>query len=91
MTRSGIAYQVARKLKQYLDSMAVSFCCVEIVRMLLLTTEPQQGAYIVCESTPKQWEIGAGFMHLDNMFLVRLESVSNGSWQPEIWVADPTM
>ena len=30
-------------------------------------------------------------MHLDNMFLVRLESVSKGSWQPEIWVAGPTM
>ena len=29
-------------------------------------------------------------MHLDNMFLVRLESVSNGSWQPEIFV-DPVV
>jgi hypothetical protein len=30
-------------------------------------------------------------MHLDNMFLVQLESVSKGSFQPEIWIADPTM
>ena len=91
MPRSGLAYQIARKLKQYLDSMAVSFRFVELVRTALLTTEPQQRAYIVGESAPKQWEIGEGFMHLDNMFLVRLEPVSNGSWQPEIWVADPTM
>ena len=30
-------------------------------------------------STHGQWEI-------DNMFLVKLESVSWGSFQPEIWV-----
>lgn len=30
-------------------------------------------------------------MRLNNMFLVRLESVSKGSWQPEIWVVDSTM
>ena len=42
-------------------------------------------------TTPKQWEIGEGFMHLDNMFLVRLEPVSKGSFQPEIWVMDRTM
>jgi hypothetical protein len=41
-------------------------------------------------STDKQWKIGEGFMGLDNMFLVRLVSVSTGSFQPEIWVADPT-
>ena len=91
MTRSGLAYQIAKKLKQYLDSMAVSFRFVELVRLALLTTEPQQRPYAVDESTPKQWKIGEGFMHLDNMFLVRLVSVSNGSWQPEIWVADPAV
>ena len=30
-------------------------------------------------------------MTLDNMFLVRLEHVTKGSWQPEIWVVDRTM
>jgi len=30
-------------------------------------------------------------MQLDNMFLVRLESVSRDSWQPEIWVMDPPL
>ncbi|KAF9789777.1 hypothetical protein BJ322DRAFT_1105639 [Thelephora terrestris] len=33
------------------------------------------------------WRVGHGFMRLDNMFLVSLESVSKGSFQPEIWVA----
>ena len=28
-------------------------------------------------------------MHIDNMFLVSLASVSLGSFQPEIWVAVP--
>ncbi|KAF9789778.1 hypothetical protein BJ322DRAFT_1105640 [Thelephora terrestris] len=35
------------------------------------------------------WRVGHGFMHIDNMFLVSLESVSKGSFQPEIWVAAP--
>ena len=35
-----------------------------------------------------QWEIGEGFMRLENMFLVKLEPVSWGSFQPEIWVMD---
>jgi len=26
------------------------------------------------------WRIGEGFMHVDNMFLVRLECVTGGSW-----------
>lgn len=37
------------------------------------------------------WEIGRGFMHIDNMFLVSFDSVSKGSFQPEIWVAVPPM
>ena len=42
------------------------------------------------ESTDNKWKIGEGFMHLENMFLVRLVYVSKGSFQPEIWVVDPT-
>ena len=30
-------------------------------------------------------------MNLGNMYLARLESVSKGSYQPEIWVVDPTV
>jgi len=41
-------------------------------------------------SVENQWTIGQGFMHIDNMFLVRLVSVSKGSFQPEIWIADPS-
>jgi len=48
--------------------------------------EPQQGPH---GSTP--WKIGEGYMHLDRVYLARLESVSKGSWQPELWVVDPTM
>ena len=56
---------------------------------LLSKTEPQRSQSID-GSTDKRWEIGEGFMHLDNMYLVRLESVSRVSFQPEIWVADPS-
>jgi len=71
ITRSKLAYHIARKLKQYSDSMSSS--------------------HIMDASTHEQWRIGEGFMHLDNMFLAKLESVSKGSYQPEIWVVDPTM
>jgi hypothetical protein len=70
--------------------MAVSSCCGEIVRLVLLKSEPQI-SHSIDGSTPKQWEIGQGFMHLDGMFIVSLESVSKGSFQPVIYVADPTM
>ena len=58
---------------------------------MVLKIEPQQEPYTIGESTPSKWKIGEGFMCLENMFLVRLDSVSKGSWQPEIWVMDPTM
>ena len=54
--------------------------------LVSLKIEPQQGPH---GTAP--WKIGEGFMHLDNMFLARIESVSKGSWQPEIWVVDPTV
>ena len=68
--------------------MAVSSRC-EIARPALLNTEPQR-SHSINGSTDKRWKIGEGFMHLDNMFLVRLDSVSTGSVQPEVWVMDPT-
>ena len=64
---------------------------IKSVRPVLTKTETQQRPYSVGESTPRKWKIGEGFMRLENMFLVRLNSVSKGSWQPEIWVMDPTM
>jgi len=30
-------------------------------------------------------------MNIDNMYLVSLVSVSKGSFQPEVWVVDPSM
>ena len=60
-------------------------------RLVLFKTEPQQKPYSISEPTLKRWKIGEGFMRLENMYLVRLDSVSKGSWQPEIWVVDPMM
>jgi len=74
------------KLNQYLDSMAVSSCGGEIARLVSPNIELQQQPY---GSAP--WKIGEGFMHLDNMFLVRLENTSKGSWQPDVFVLDPTI
>lgn len=42
-------------------------------------------------ATDVKWKIGEGFMQLENMYLSKLVSVSNGSYQAELWVADPTM
>ena len=70
--------------------MAVSPRRGEIARLVSLKNELQKRPYSVSESTLKRWKIGEGFMCLDNMFLVRLESVSKGSWQPEIWIVEPT-
>lgn len=42
-------------------------------------------------SVEEFWTIGRGFMQIDNMYLVSLVSVSTGSFQPEIWVAIPSM
>jgi len=71
ISRSQLAFLIARKLEKYLDSMSSS--------------------HIMDPSTDEQWRIGEGYMTLGNMFLAKLESVSNGSYQPEIWVMDPTM
>ena len=70
--------------------MAVSSRCGEVVFLALLKSEPQ-GSHSIDSSSPKQWEIGEGFMQLDNMFMISLESVSKGSFQPVIYVVDHTM
>ncbi|KAF9643619.1 hypothetical protein BDM02DRAFT_3272935 [Thelephora ganbajun] len=70
ITRSKLAYEVAKKLNQYLESMT---------------------GHLMEQSVDRRWKIGEGFMRLENMFLVRLVSVSKGSFQPEIWVVDTLM
>jgi len=70
--------------------MIVSLRCGEIARLISLRTESQK-LHSIDGSTDKRWEIDKGFMKLENMFLTRLEPVSKGSFQPEIWVRDPTM
>ena len=42
-------------------------------------------------SADREWQIGEGFMYLDNIFLARLESVSRGSYQPAFYVVEPTL
>jgi len=37
----------------------------------------------------RRWKIGEGIMDLEQMHLVRLVSVSTGSFQPDIWVLTP--
>ena len=64
---------------------------VMITRLMLLIIELQQRPYPVYGCTPKEWIIGKGFIDLDDMFLVKFESVSDGSWQPEIWVKNSTI
>jgi len=68
--RGKLAYEIAKRLKRYLHSMA---------------------KFTPDESVETRWKIGQGCMHIDNMYLIRLTSVSKGSFQPEIWVADPLM
>jgi len=87
MTRSTLAYEVAKKLELYLKSMVRS-CCREIACPVLLKSEPQK-SHPIDTSTPERWKIGEGFMHLENMFLVRLNSSCLRALQPEIWVVDP--
>ena len=52
-------------------------------------TEPQR-SHIMDPSTDEKWRIGEGYMRLDDMFLAKLESVSRGSFQAQIWVTNPT-
>ena len=70
--------------------MSVSHRYCEIAHPTFANINPQS-SQTMDAATSQQWKIGEGFMHLDNMFLARLESVSKGSFQPEIWVVDPTM
>jgi len=65
INRSKLAYEVAKKLDRYLESIA---------------GQAMEG------SVDQQWRVGEGFMFLRNMYLVRLLSVSTGSYQPEVWV-----
>lgn len=59
----------------------------DITCLPFLKIEPQVSRPMDA-SAAGHWRIGQGFMCFENMFLVRLDSVSRGSWQPEIWVHD---
>ena len=68
------------------ESMTVGLHRIENPHPLSLMTKSQ--GYPMDGSTDQRWKIGEGFMHLENLFLVRFVSVSKGSFQPEIWVVD---
>jgi hypothetical protein len=85
--RSKLAHDVAKKLEQYLNHIAVR--CVAIGSLQSLTTAPQK--FTIDRSVEGRWKVGEGFMNINNMFLVGLESVSKGSFQPDIWVIDSSM
>ncbi|KAF9777988.1 hypothetical protein BJ322DRAFT_510417 [Thelephora terrestris] len=42
-------------------------------------------------SIDRKWKVGEGFMQLNNMYLAKLEPTSRGSFQPQVWVVDPTV
>ena len=87
ITRSKLAYEVAKQLNRYLESMAVGLHHYGIPRHSRFTTRSQ--GHAMDGSIDQQWKIGEGFMRLENMYLIRLVSVSTGSFQPEIWILTP--
>lgn len=86
ITRRKLLYEVARKIDRYLTHMAVRSYSDELFAV----------AHEVTQRIPPDrpvedhWRIGQGFMHIDNMYLVSLVSVSKGSFQPEIYVDVPS-
>ena len=87
ITRSKLVYEVAKQLNRYLESMAVGPHHCGIPHRSRLTTRFQGRA--MDGFIDQQWKIGEGFMELEHMYLVRLVSVSTGSFQPEIWILAP--
>ena len=72
--------------------MSVSRLRSEIALVCCLTPKPKpQSSQILDAGTDERWKIGEGFMHIDNMFLAKLEFVSKGSFQPQVWVTNPAM
>ena len=84
ITRSNLAYAVAKQLNRYLESMAVGPHHRRIPRRSWLTTGSQ--GYVMNGCVDQQWKIGEGLMDLEHVHLVRLVSVSTGSFRPEIWI-----
>lgn len=58
----------------------------DVAKKLLQYLDLMRTSHVIDVTTNNLWTIGEGFMHLDNMYLSELESVSKGSFQPTIWV-----
>lgn len=81
--RSKLAYEIAKRVKQYLDHLAVSHHVFHpFISDGLNQTLP------VVQSVDARWRVGQGCMKFEKMYLVRVVWVSKGSIQPEIWVDD---
>lgn len=63
----------------------------EVAKNLEKYLDSITGSNITDPSTGEQWEVDEGFVHLDNIFLRKLESVSKGSYQPVFYVVIPSM
>ena len=87
ISRSKLALEVAKKVKKYFDSIAVRTSMESSSWSLIIPS--QESSFD--GSVEGRWKASEGFMHIENMFLVRLASVSKGSFQPEIWIADPSV
>lgn len=80
--KSKLAYEIAKRVQQYLDTLVVSPCS----SFHHFEPDERDQAIPICQSTDPKWAVGQGHMKLEKMYLVRVSWVSKGSLQPEIWV-----
>lgn len=62
-----------------------------VARKLKHYLDAMKSSQVMNPAVDRKWQIGEGFMHIDNMFLAKLVPVSKASYQAEIWVMDPTV
>ena len=86
--RSKLVYEIARKVDRYLTRMTV---CLVFVWFCSAVAHKRMQGTTLDGSVEECWRIGQGFMHIENMYLVSLMSVSKGSFQPDIWVEIPSV
>ena len=86
ISRKKLAHEVAKKVDRYLTHMAV--CPYGDEPFAIAHTRVQR--INPDRSVEDFWRVNQGFMHIDNMYLVSLISVSKGSFQPGIYVKVPS-
>lgn len=86
ISRAKLAHEVAKKVDRYLTHMTVRLCSAQLFPIAHKYTQ----RIAPDESIEGCWRIGQGFMHIDNVYLVRLVWVSKGSFQPVLYVKVPS-